>query len=131
MRATENAAGSFGPARPAPAGVVQFLDRAHGGRELGALNRIQKRWSGKDVQVLAVSGDRGDLGALSTWIEGQKLVFPVLRDNHGIVMSRYGITDLPMTVIVDGDGSIFAIGQPPAGELESAIEAELSPLTRK
>jgi len=116
------------PGHSARAVVLYFFLKDEGGDELAVLHRLQRRYSGKGVQVVAISADVGDLGALSTWVEGQKLSFPVLRDNHRVVTSRYGVVSLPMTILVDHDGYVFSIGQPDPAHFESELESELAPL---
>ena len=56
----------------------------------------------------------------------EKLQFPVVRDEFGVVRSRYGIPEssLPLTVVLDGEGRLFAVGQPPAAGLDSAVAGE-------
>ncbi len=111
--------------------VLTFLDRDRGGALLDDLDHIQKRWGGRGVQVLAVVADEGDVAELSTWVADQRLAFPVVRDSYGIVTGRYGVTDLPMTFVIDGDGAVFAIGQPPAQDFVAEVEAELQPLVKR
>lgn len=118
------------PTTAASAVVVHFFS-ARDAAELDALNRLQKRYGAKGAQMVAIAIDDGDLGDLSDWVAGQKLVFPVLRDAYGVVAGRYGATAPPLTFIVDGDGAVFAIGQPSAAELESEIEKELQVLIPK
>jgi peroxiredoxin len=116
------------PRFPQRALVVYFFNRSDGGMSLTELNRIQKRYEGKGVQVIAVSTDVGPIGGLSTWIEEQKLTFPVLRDSHQIVASRYGVEQLPFALIIDGDGYIFAMGRPMGDDFDESITAEIRPL---
>jgi peroxiredoxin len=87
---------------------------------------------GKGVQVLAISADTGELAPFAAWLDKQKVPFPVLRDEHGVVRSRYGITDasLPLTLIVESSGRLFAVGQPGPAELESSVASELQPLIK-
>ena len=80
--------------------------------------------------MLAISADQGDTATLTEWVESQRLGFPVLRDNHGVVTNRYGITELPITIVIDAEGRVFAIGQPMGDDAENAIEAEILPLIR-
>jgi peroxiredoxin len=115
-------------AKPKSAIVLYFFDRSRGGDQLGTLARLQRRSGGKGLQVLAISTDTGDLGGLSTWVEGQRLNYPVLRDNHGVVSRRYGLSQLPLTVVVDGDCGVFALGLPMGADLEPALDAELAAL---
>ena len=119
------------PPQPRKAVVVHFFDKSHGSDTLKALNRLQKRFAGKSVQMLAVCADDGNPTALAEWVESQKLTFPVLRDGHGVVVDRYGITELPVTIVVDEHGRVFAIGQPKGETAEAAIEAEINGLIRR
>lgn len=119
------------PPRKSKAVVLHFFDREHGGQDLASLDRIQRRYGSRGVQVLGVSTDAGDMGGLSTWLEGQKLGYPVLRDNHQVVSGRYGIEKLPLTVVVDTEGYVFAIGQPKGDAVEAELQAELEPLLGK
>ena len=116
------------PSLPQKAMVIYFFNRSDGGMALTDLNRIQKRYDNKGVQILAISTDVGPIGGLSTWIEEQELTFPVLRDSHQIVASRYGISQLPFALIIDGEGYIFAMGRPMGDDFNESVEAELRPL---
>jgi peroxiredoxin len=118
------------PQVPSRAVVVYFFDRSHGGDGLSELQRLHRQQSGKGLQVLAVATDAGDLGQLSTWVQGQKLDFPVLRDNHHIVVERYGFpsSQLPAVLIIEEDGDLVSVGRPSASELVSSVDAQLRPL---
>jgi peroxiredoxin len=119
------------PNHPSKAVVLHFFDREHGGEDLGGLERLQKRYGGRGLQVVAISTDEGDVGAMSSWLEGMKLGYPVLRDNHHVVVDRYGIDKLPLTVVVDRNGYVFAIGQPQGDAIETELQAEIEPLLEK
>ncbi|MEL6349691.1 MAG: TlpA disulfide reductase family protein [Myxococcota bacterium] len=116
------------PQSPQKAVLLYFFTRREGSEQLDALNRMQKRFSARGVQVLAINADKGAVGSLSAWLEEQKLEFPVLRDNHHVVLNRYGFDELPFAVVVDKDGYIFAIGRPLGDDFTVNIEAELTPL---
>jgi peroxiredoxin len=108
--------------------VVHFFDKAGGAADLKALNRLQRRFASRGVQVLAISGDADSKAALAKRVDGLRLEYPVLRDNHRVVVGRYGISELPITLVVERNGNLFAIGQPRGDEIESEITAELQPL---
>ena len=112
--------------------VLYFFDRAHGGEGLSSLDRVHRQYSGKGVAVVAISLDPGELGPLAAWVEKQKVQFPVVRDEFGVVRSRYGITEasLPLTLVIDREGDLFAVGQPTAAELEAAVGEEVAPLVK-
>lgn len=113
---------------PSTAVVVYFFSRTDGGDGLEVLGRCHRRYAKADVRFVAISTDGGDMAALSDWVVKQKLGFPVLRDNHEIVASRYGVDSLPWSYIIDADGRIHAIGAPTPAELEAEVEAALGSL---
>ena len=114
------------PAKPSEAVLVHFFASTSGAEgQLAALERLQRRHGSKGLQILAVTPDDKDLGSLSTWVEDQKISFPVLRDNHRVVLGRYKIERMPLTLLVDGEGRIFAIGNPQGDTLEAELDGEL------
>ena len=118
-----------GAPSPRKAVVLHFFD----GRptaDLESLARIQKRYDGKGVQVVAIIADAGSVGDLADYVNGLKLAYPVLRDSHGVVSSRYGIVDPPLTFIIDGDGAVFAVGRPDATVFEDEVAKELNALVK-
>jgi peroxiredoxin len=119
------------PGHPRKAVVVHFFDVGRGVSDLAALNRIQRRFGSKGAQVLAVAEGANSSQAIADKIAPLKLSFPVLRDVEHLVMGRYGVTELPLTVVIEGNGNVFAIGQPRGDSLESEVEAELQPLLRR
>lgn len=110
--------------------VLYFFSKDSGGSGLRSLNSVYNSHRRDGLQVFGVSVDQGELGELSNWIEGQGLEFPVLRDNHRVVAARYGVSQLPMTFVIDSRGDLFAVGAPSANQLESELESELSGLLR-
>lgn len=110
---------------PAKAAVVHFLERAGGEAQLQALARVDKKYNGRGVRTVAVLAGAGDIASVSDWVESQHLDFPVLRDAHSIVVSRYGVRQFPTTFVVNADGDVVAIGVAKA-ELESSLEAVLA-----
>jgi peroxiredoxin len=116
---------------PSRAVVLYFFSREQGGETLSALNRLQKKHGANGLVVVGISTDQGDLGALSDWLQGQKLTFPVVRDNHRLVSGRYGLPAQPAVVVVDRKGDIFAIGNPGATDFEAATESEINALLER
>lgn len=115
---------------PAKAAVVVFVDRAGGEGVLQALERLHRKVEPKGVRIVAVLAGPGDIASVSDWIEGQRLSFPVVRDAHGIVVSRYGVKQYPTTFVVDAQGDVAAIGVAKA-DLESGLETVLTGLVGK
>jgi peroxiredoxin len=111
--------------------VLYFFSREQGGEALSALNRLQKKHGANGLVVVGINTDQGDLGALSDWLQSQKLTFPVVRDNHRLVSGRYALPAQPAIVVVDRKGDIFAIGNPAAADFEAATESEISALLER
>lgn len=111
------------PPYPADWVLVHFTDKAGGAVDLPVLDKVARKYANRGLKVVAVVSDRSDIPVLSAWIEGLKLSYPALHDRHGVVASRYGITQFPITMIVDKDGRIDALGAPTA-----SMEAELDSL---
>ena len=116
------------PSFPRKAVVVHFFSRKSGSDDLKTLHRLQKKNESKGVQVLGVCACSGDPQKQSEWIESQNLNFPVIHDGHRVVVGRYGITELPITVIVDQIGNVFAIGQPSGEGAEQELQSEVDGL---
>ncbi len=112
------------PGFPAKAVVVHFLHKAGGETQLAALARLDKKYNAKGVRTIAILAGPGDIAAVSDWVETQHLDFPVLRDAHGIVVSRYGVRQFPTTFVVDAEGDVAAIGVAKA-ELETSLDQVL------
>ena len=110
--------------------VLFFFSKEKGGQDLKEINKLSKKHQRNGIRFLGISVDQGDLGVLSDWIESSKLAFPVLRDNHRVVATRYGIRQLPMTYVLDDAGDVLAIGAPSGTQIAPEIEAELVPLLR-
>ncbi len=117
------------PGFPASVVVVHFVKMSGGEAELAALNRVHRRFVNRGVRIVAILVDDTDLATASDWVETQKLDFPVLRDNHRIVVDRYGVLAFPMTFVIDGDGVIDAIGVP-GPEIETSLDALLTPFLK-
>lgn len=115
-------------AYPRRAIVLYFFTRSQGGDGLAALERLGKKYRGKDVQFIGILSERGDLGEQSAWIAGQAVSFPVLRDQHRIVSGRYGIDTWPLTYVLDADGDVYAVGDPAGSAVESEVDLALDAL---
>ena len=115
---------------PHRAVVIHFFRTSEGGRGLPALESIRRRYRDERVAVLAIATDQPSLASLKDWTSDKDVRFPVLHDAHRIVASRYAISAYPLTLIVDADGRLFAVGQPKASELEAEVASELVGLLR-
>jgi len=119
------------PSFPRAAVVVHFFDATKPASDLKVLNRIQRKYASRGVQVLALAERAPSLGALADQVGALKLDFPVLRDVDQVVMGRYGVSELPLTLVIEGNGNLFAIGQPQGESMEKGIEAEITPLLKR
>lgn len=119
----------FAPAYSRDALVLYFFDRRSGGDAMASLERLARKYRGKNTQIVAILVDEAPMATLAEWVINAGVSFPVLRDGHRLVAGRYGLDKLPVAYVVDGTGDVFAVGTPGAGsletELESAIEAVL------
>jgi len=111
------------PVHPTKVLVLFFFDRTHGAERLDELSRLQRRHGAQDLQAVGVFSGTDDLGDLSDWLKGEKLAFPVLRDHHAIVMGRYELPSLPMVAVIDGEGTLQAIGRPGTDVFEVELGA--------
>ncbi len=119
------------PGFPSGALVVHFMRREGGESQLQALARLDKKYASKDATFLAVLVGGTDVASTSSWVQGQRVEFPVLDDAHGIVASRYGVRAYPMTFVVGAEGDVLAIGQAASSSLEADLDVVVSPLVGK
>jgi hypothetical protein len=98
------------PPQPARALVVTFVRKADGEAMLSTLQRIHRKHGKSGVRVVAILGDDTELATASSWVEGLRLEYPVLRDAYRVVIDRYGISTWPLTLVIDGEGTIDGIG---------------------
>ncbi|MCU6712006.1 redoxin domain-containing protein [Paenibacillus sp. J5C_2022] len=74
--------------------------------ELPMMNEAYKL--NEDVEVLAVNvGESGE--KVNRFMQRYELTFPVLLDGQQEVKKRYGVTGLPLSLLLDGDGRIVDI----------------------
>lgn len=116
------------PTHPHKAVVVHFFRMRDGGDALNGLERVRRRFGDRGVAILAIATDEPDVDALSSWVSSRSIRFPVLHDAHQIVSSRYAVESYPLTIVIDGDGRLFAVGQPKPDEVEREVSAEIEGL---
>lgn len=75
-------------------------------REAPALRVMQARLGGR-ARVVGVDWN-DDAGSARAFIRRYRWRFPTLRDADGLAGDAYGITGLPMTILLDRDGRIAA-----------------------
>lgn len=113
------------PGFPAKGVVVHFLRKEGGEAQLTALGRLDQKYRAKGIRTIAILAGPGDIATASSWVENQHLNFPVLRDAHDIVVSRYGVRQFPTTLVVDSGGYVAALGVPKA-DLETSLDTVLA-----
>ena len=87
------------PPRPSKAVVVHFFDRAHGGDSLALARPTSVATAVAACRYWASVGTRVTWRAVHL-AEGRKPGYLLLRDNHKVVSGRYGVEELPLTVVV-------------------------------
>jgi peroxiredoxin len=60
----------------------------------------------RDHQVLAVSLDDMNAAGVQAWMADQGVAYPVAIDVSGELARRYGITGVPASLVIDGNGEI-------------------------
>ena len=119
------------PSYPRQAVLVHFFTRKSGTDTLKALHRVQKRNEAKGIQVVGVCACRGETQAHSDWVEAQNLNYPVVHDGYRVVSDRYGVTEFPITMVVDATGNVFAIGQPTGESAETELQSEVDGVLKR
>ena len=73
--------------------------------EMPELEQVYRNYAGKGLLILAVNigQDKGDAKKFS---EEHQISYPLLPDPGQEVTKRYGVTSIPMTFILDGNGVI-------------------------
>jgi thiol-disulfide isomerase/thioredoxin len=79
--------------------------------ELPALARLRAFAPG--LMVLAINADRGAVDA-GGFLKSHHVDLPVLRDSDTVMMKRFVVYGLPMTVLIDPDGKVVARADGPA-----------------
>ncbi len=74
--------------------------------EIPTLERLYRSFTGRDVELLAVSVDEGGAGAVTSFLHRNKLSLPVLLDPGGTVARSYGTLKFPETYILDRSGIV-------------------------
>jgi len=98
--------------------------------EMPYLQAVHERFSKKGLRVIGISQDKGisnsDLVSVRNKLGAH---YQALRDPRGISMARFGVTGLPTTIVLDGEGRIrlFRVGIIREGD--EAFEATLSDIT--
>jgi peroxiredoxin len=89
------------------------------------LERLYKRYGGKDVTFLGISQDNAR--ATKEFADEYGVTFPMLLDTEGYPASNaYGLTNVPTTFQIDTDGSVKIVSMGFNKKDLEAVAAELS-----
>ncbi len=73
--------------------------------EMPVIEKVYDKYKGKGFVILAVNiGQERD--TVLKFVSGIRISYPVLVDPGAMVTKRYGVTGLPITFIIDRDGTI-------------------------
>jgi peroxiredoxin len=73
--------------------------------ELPNIQQIYDEWSYDDLVLLAI--DKGeDLATVATFIQDEGYSLPIVMDEEQKVVAQYGVTAIPTTFFIDGEGTI-------------------------
>jgi peroxiredoxin len=91
--------------------------------EMPFIQEVYEMWSEKGLVLLAVNIGESQ-PQVRSFMQENRLSFPVLLDGTGEVAERYGVRGIPTTVLVDSEGVIrnIKVGSYPS---RAAIEADL------
>lgn len=103
-------------------------------KEMPALDRLQARLGGTDFEVVALSIDRGGLGAVRPFYEEIGIAnLAIYLDEGDAAMRALGITGIPTTLLIDRDGRELRRWIGPAEwdspEMETLIRGHIGPAT--
>ncbi|MEJ2430050.1 MAG: TlpA disulfide reductase family protein [Deltaproteobacteria bacterium] len=73
-------------------------------REMPSMQRLYKKFKGKNFEILAVSIDSEGRKAVEPFMRKMNLTFPALLDPGETIRSLYGITGVPESFIIDQQG---------------------------
>lgn len=63
----------------------------------------------KSHSVISIAMQSGDESELRTYMQTEKLSFPVITDNNGNIATRFGVKAVPVSFILNPDGKIVFI----------------------
>lgn len=74
--------------------------------EMGSLDRLARRYGGKQLNVIGISTD-DDAGAAEAFIKQSQISFINYLDSHVFLENMLGANTIPLTVLVDADGRVL------------------------
>jgi peroxiredoxin len=76
-------------------------------KQMKDLAKILRKYEGKDLVVLGLNNE--ELDVTRKFLERHKSDYPMLIDVRGELMSLYGVSNLPVLVLLDRSGNIVSI----------------------
>jgi thiol-disulfide isomerase/thioredoxin len=74
--------------------------------EMGSLDRLARRYGGKQFNVIGISTD-DDGNAAATFIKQSKITFENYLDSKLLLENMLGANTIPLTVLVDANGRVL------------------------
>lgn len=74
--------------------------------EMGSLDRLSRRFGGKEFNIIGISTD-DDRAAAARFINSSKVPFSNFIDHNLVLENMLGANRLPLTVLVDADGRVI------------------------
>lgn len=87
-------------------------------KALPGLDRLARSWS-DGLEVVAINMD--DPAAAATWFAQRGFVMTLLADDE-LTSGRYGVREIPHTVLVDVDGTVLGTYRGNASAIHAAVE---------
>jgi peroxiredoxin len=120
------------PSYPRRAVVLYFFPGQEAGPSaLAELEKLQRRFGSRGLQVVAISTGAGGDAEIASLVARRRVSYPVLRDAHGLVTGRYGVTSVPLTLVLDQQGRLYAVGEPGADGLYDSLSKMVPALLKR
>lgn len=74
--------------------------------EMGSLERLARRYGGKQFNVIGISTD-DDGYAAAAFIKQTKITFENFLDSHLLLENMLGVNTIPLTILVDAHGRVL------------------------
>ncbi len=74
--------------------------------EMGSLQRLARRYNGKQFNVIGISTD-DDGRAAASFIRESKVTFDTYLDSHVFLENMLGAETIPLTILVDAHGRVL------------------------
>ena len=80
--------------------------------EMPRLKRIRDSYSRSELEILGVALEPGARRTLMSWLNRNRVDWPQIQERgyDSPLATAFGVRELPMTIVVDADGRITAIG---------------------